>query len=476
MNWGWFDNKYKKAQEENTSPVDLEGLWASLEPEVDAINEERKKKRRAAFWLFFFGTAVLIGGIYFGFCSNSETNSQAELSSNKKIENIEISSQEINTEKLNAVKRTNSNSDKKEINLANKKNNKTFSDHKKEKIKSSLKSSKDNTSSQTKKKPISIGAPNKTTERITKQKNTNTNHPIKSKFDKVRINRINTKKESKINWQLPELIKIEKLSNPIVDKNIKSFEDSEKNSDEGQADTTPNKSIKYNLLISGGINYSRPEFGANENGNAFIQQLNDKSTSTLEAINFGIGFNARHKTGIGIRTGLEYLRLNEKVEFNSNSINNDSIFGVQYFVVNLNSDTIPVMGNVPNEISTSVEKRFFNNYTFWNIPLVVSYLQVGEKWAWGAEVGLIANIRMETEGRYLLSETEDAELENISQTNIGLSYQLGLMIQRQLNDNVALTLAPKATYFSKDFTKNAVSPFSKKYSLYGVDLRLSYFF
>ena len=478
MNWGWFDNKYRKVKEEENSSVDLGELWAAIEPEVDKINAERKNKRRIVFWMFFMGAGILIGGLYFGIYINSTLNYSKSLTKNNNIEKTDfneiITKSEKSNSKVNTEKELNS------IELGTiKKSNKINS-----KAIGTIEISENNSKTQTRKslshfneKIKSIIIQDKKEDVLLKS---NLPTPIE-KYEKAShsIKKVHLKKVRKINWSLPELLIIKNPNEEISKTNSNLIKDREKNKDFDKAfgiPTNSKKPIEYSLLYSSGASITSLTIGETANSNSAIRQLNSSSTFGLEALHFGIGINARHNSGIGLQSGIEYMRINEKIELSINSVNNDSIWSVQYYVVNLNNDTLEVRGNVPHEIRTEVDKRFYNNYTIWNVPIVISCLKEAEKWAWGMEAGININVKISTKGKYLLSETEDENLSRISPSKIGLSYHIGMSLQRRLNEKIAISLNPRATYFAKDFTNNAVAPFSKKYSFYGADLRLSYIF
>jgi len=123
-----------------------------------------------------------------------------------------------------------------------------------------------------------------------------------------------------------------------------------------------------------------------------------------------------------------------------------------------------------------VDKRFYNHYSLWNIPLSINYSRSTQNWNLGIEAGINFNLKTTSEGRYFLNEAEDEDLSKITETKMGLSYQFGLLVERQITDNFSISLNPRVIRFSKDFTKNSVAPFSKNYMLYGADLRLKYTF
>lgn len=62
MNWEKFTNRFRKDARRQEDEVDMDALWAALEPEVDELNRKGKKRRPFFFWLLFGGVLALGAG------------------------------------------------------------------------------------------------------------------------------------------------------------------------------------------------------------------------------------------------------------------------------------------------------------------------------------------------------------------------------------------------------------------------------
>jgi len=63
MNWENLQNKMQQdaSQQEVDLDVDIDDIWASIEPEVDLINQKKRKKRFFFFWFIGLGLVLVVG-------------------------------------------------------------------------------------------------------------------------------------------------------------------------------------------------------------------------------------------------------------------------------------------------------------------------------------------------------------------------------------------------------------------------------
>ena len=72
MNWDNLQNRMQRDASQKEVKVDIDEIWAAIEPEVDAINQERRKKKFPFFWMFgLLGLMLTMGGVFYLFNNNT---------------------------------------------------------------------------------------------------------------------------------------------------------------------------------------------------------------------------------------------------------------------------------------------------------------------------------------------------------------------------------------------------------------------
>ena len=83
MNWDRLKNRIQQDASKKEVKVDVDEIWAAIEPAVDDINNERRKKRFFFFWLVGLGFVLALSSIYF---INNKNTSDAKLVNFEKME------------------------------------------------------------------------------------------------------------------------------------------------------------------------------------------------------------------------------------------------------------------------------------------------------------------------------------------------------------------------------------------------------
>ncbi|MFK7807891.1 MAG: hypothetical protein AB8F74_08855, partial [Saprospiraceae bacterium] len=105
MKWDGFKNRLKKESHEQKQDVDIDAIWAAIEPEVDAINEKDKDRKEFVFWLFFGGILALTTGLFF-YVMNGEIEGEIVAAENIEIEIIEKENKKIENSTNNSFRNT----------------------------------------------------------------------------------------------------------------------------------------------------------------------------------------------------------------------------------------------------------------------------------------------------------------------------------------------------------------------------------
>jgi hypothetical protein len=115
----------------------------------------------------------------------------------------------------------------------------------------------------------------------------------------------------------------------------------------------------------------------------------------------------------------------------------------------------------------------------YDIPLLIGYQQILGKWRIGGQVGVFANLSLKTRGQILQNDSTSLDIganqASIFKSKVGLSYQLGLSLSRNILPNLELNFSPTLRYLPNDFTVREYGV-SQKYFLINARLGLRYTF
>ena len=497
MKWPLFENKIKSELSAHRSEVDIDVLWSAIEPGVDAMNQSKHKKRFSIIWFLFAGVLLLGSGVGLYFLNNSETAVSKTVSD--KIANNKINNGDetvINIPSNNAeiiienIKETNPIIDNQTENNSN--SNSSFN-------------SNDNNSSKDNKKIASLVPPVAENSKIKNQKSAegifNKTMQIKVTNKKndleIPINEAITKngatiifgntleKEniilntiSRINTPPIPLFKttknIPKIKIPAL-KGVLAGNPKQPGMPDEKRHPMGKKEFKFSIAANGGISYANRSLSGIDSTENDLIKLRGRTEKQLETSHLGVKLNMRHKSGFELSSGLQYTRIVERFDYHENITTTDSIQGILYYAVNPNNDTIAVSGTVPHTTHTAIEKKYYNRYTMFDIPVLAGYFKENENWSYGAQAGVFANIFLNTEGQFLTDPKNSIDIKDLFKSSVGMSYYLGFSGGYKLGDQVEISASPYVRYFPKNFAKTGY-PISQKYTLFGLDVRFRYWF
>ncbi len=491
MKWQLFENKIKEKLSGHRTGVDVDALWNTIEPDVDAINAQNRNKRRGLVWFLFFGLLLLGSSVGFYFLNNTENEKLIKnriekiadgnlLNDNKEVTSPNTDRNENNEKSILALKilekddtggvlyEYNEKPKQQLFNGINKPNNETINQNRTEIILNSVAG-----------------------------KNTLLNNPngklISESIIIENIQNVDLEKTQAPMVRTPELIqklKTAPLSFLIYEKEITAYFTKpislvetkpiiENPADlvlpEEKRHRTSKNAVRFSVGLNAGISYADRSLGeADSVGNEYLK-IRETTEKSLETVHFGLQFNARHKSGFEITSGIQYTRITELFEIENETVNTDSIPGIKYYGVNPNNDTIPVFGMVPHTTTIQKHKKYYNRYTMFDIPVLVGYHHENGNWSLGAQAGIFANISLKASGRFLIDESEDVDIEPNFKSSVGLSYYIGFSAGYKLSDNLEINISPYVRHFTKNFTQPSYS-LSQKYTLYGINAGINYWF
>lgn len=481
MKWQLFENKISKELSNHTSDVDIQNLWESLEPEVDAINNQRKK-RRGFIWFFLGGLLLIAAGGAFLFLPNevSESEEISEVVTLKsdfpEVKEEDVQSKELTGEE--AVSRLKSNDYGKVSERVTQQattNSILFSSPKKthldkglDKSKLVLLTSKKDRFEEklTEKKAenstidLSVNDPQleeaKTIDLVVK--NEKTTEQIEEKRDDVK------KENEEVNT--PDIIEENMVSetNDLIETTTELGEDKVEKE-------TKRSPFKFAFATQTSISFTDRVLEEKTDTFSNLRALRDVSERMLETTQFGLRFSVGHQSGFELTSGVNCTQINELFRYNESVISQDSVDGIQFFVRTLENELDTIYGKVPVTRTTTLNKKYYNKYRMIEVPILLGWSTKIRKVRVGAQAGIFANISTTTSGRVLKNATEDTDVETdeIYKTNVGLSYYFGISAGYALSNNFEIYASPFARIFSESFTKENYG-LTQKYRLYGINV------
>jgi hypothetical protein len=455
MKWQQFENKVKAALQGHKSVVDADAVWAAIEPQVDALN--RRKKRRGFVWFWLLGMALALGAWgYFYQTKNSRgdiENMPQKLAAEPVAQNKPVPEVAGNN---SAVSNT--------PQLANKEADAAFSGqhvaknqvpvrHRAENRRAyiPMQKSGDIAPNILETKPVYVGK-TITDDSIESMAEVNKNEasaPTTLPFLPIDLKYIPENKKP----ELPTYTWEEKPLQPIYRK-------------------------KYFLSagIQGSISFVDRNLEAVDTALRLLS-LREMNERELEAFQLGLRLTLRHRSGLGLTTGLNFTQINEQYRYYSTVIQVDTVPGIKYLVINLNNDTIPIYGDVPLQTKTSLKKEYYNNYRMFEVPVLAGYHLRHRNFSLAVQAGVFVNLRLSATGRVLETPTQDVDIEaaGIYKSNIGLNYYFGFSAGYFINDNIEAYISPFMRYMPENIAKQSYG-LKQSYNLYGVNIGAAWHF
>lgn len=491
MKWQQFKNRLKKDAQQQEADVDLDALWNALEPQVDELNKQ-PRKRRFIFWLFF--TGVLIAGT--GWFFLLENNSRVEVAYDEGISVEKIAENELIVKRENpSITTAAQNKNQAALSTATPDPNDgsnaiaNVPAETKQVIETTPKNI--TTSSITTPLPFQKTTFSKTPRlSITKNKTastvTNKTHnaledtksatPVSKEIEKTK-----TLVTSKALLPLPkqQSLLTSEESLLLLSKNYLPSALKEYSAEKTSANKKAKSSIQFSVEVLGGISYVNRSLKAKNIAADELLNIRDKYETNLEASHYGVALGLQHTAGFRFSLGLQSTSIAERYQWAETLSEVDSILGVQVLRINLDGDTIPIMGMIPQTTTTEGVKDIYNTYRLIDIPIRIAYQRSFGKWNAGLELGVLANISLKTAGIIPDEKLEDVDIKtqqsSLFKSKIGLSYQIGLVVSRSISDHFELSFSPTVRFIPKDFSVSEYG-LSQKYSLIGGNIGLHYRF
>ncbi len=494
-----FDKSIQQNILAHNSDVDINAIWAAIEPQVDVINQQQENKRRRIFWLSLLMAALLLltGSLYF-----FNTPNNTDVAASASVENPVMAEQ--NSSSATAAAPNNISTAAiapvaSEINTTS-----TSENHSSAITTNSLSSNATTTTNQassshtTQKEavptpiqnvsalPTAPSPPAATTRVVIDKEDTAPTAnilPLDSQQDRsesmANVPEVTT--PTQVNLSLFSGISSKNYSLLTVPEYQLSDELKLKASQLGSGPGwTGGSRNPYSLDIQLGIAFPHRRLsGPSDSINSMVLDQRIQTESPLEAIQLGIQINRQFRSGLEVSAGLHYGRITERFDYNTTLTTVDTIDGIVAYSIQINGDTIPIMGKVPVTTQTFLRKKIYNRYQLLDIPLLVGYRMQANNFIVGVQAGVMANVFLRTKGRILNASGLDQSIKNsdsdLFKSNVTFSYYFSFTTAYEIMPGIQLSFTPYAHIYPKSFTGSG-NDLSQKYTLAGLKAGIRYQF
>ncbi len=209
---------------------------------------------------------------------------------------------------------------------------------------------------------------------------------------------------------------------------------------------------------------------------ALLERRKETETS-LESLRAGIAIRFNHHTGVYLKAGLEIGRLRERLDY---SVGQDTSYTLENQIIdweiNTNGDSIPIFGTQTVTISSSKSWKVFNEFTTFDVPVLLGYQQKFGNWGVYGEIGAIFNISLTKKGMILDNTmTTPSELDPFFQSKNGIHLTAGIGASYRIADNVYVFASPNAKWSMSDFNDENY-PINQRFHSYSILIGVGYEF
>ena len=480
MKKDFFYNWHKDKLQNHDVDVDVDALWAAIEPEVDGINDRRKKRK--GFYLFLFGLFFFVlGAGFMGLLMPSLTSDPAHITNTNNTEtfaNKEGTQIDINNNaNLYTTQTTKTSVDNASTNATPKTNSSTL-------IPSEISSSSKKVSHDDIRRKPSQDRPQNITPKVhlrperfiseTKRVKHNSQNTL---LNPTGSNLASANNESEIAvserltaMETIPLLSLQNVSSSLASEDLPSQEiELKKKSD-----------FQLSIGLYSGLAFVNRSLSIKNDDDAdALLQLRESSEKSLELINQGIKIGVQHKSGFFGSVGFQYARIAERFQFDEDVLKSDSIPNqIIGFSNNLLGQRNPIIGAVPNNTEFELEYDFFNNYHLLEIPLTLGYTKRLSLWSVGVRGSYVQNISLRTKGRILNSSYEVVNItgeNDIFKNKLSASFEGAVLTSYRLAPRIELGLEVYYRHIPDSITRSQYV-LDQNYDWIGLNTSLSYLF
>ena len=480
MKKDFFYNWHKDKLQNQTTDVDVDEIWAAIEPEVDGINAGRKKRK--GFFLFLFGLFFFILGAGFMLLLRPSTTSKTSHITN--TDHTKVTTPKVGTQiDINTVAER---IESENISIPPTTENKVHKTNSSTLIPSEISSSSKKASHVIIHTEPTTNRPQNITSKVyLKDKNFNSGTTeIMQNQGSNSITR-STSNSSLIsaNYTSDD----EKIERPSALETIPTL--SPKDVSYSSSDDLPiqqaialkkKSAFRFSLGLYSGVGLVNRSLSVKtDTDGAQLLQLREASEKSLELLNSGIKFGIQHKSGLFGSIGFQYARVAERFQFDEDVLQLDSLPNqVIGFSNNLLGDRNIIRGTVPNNTVFDLEYNFYNNYHLLEIPLTLGYKKTLSLWSIGVRGSYIQNVSLRTKGRIFNGPIDVANItgdNDIFKNKLNASFEGALLSSYRLAPRIELGLEVYYRHIPESITRSQYA-LDQNYNWIGINTTLNYLF
>lgn len=477
MNWNRLTNKVRKDLYNYQSQEDGGDIWDAIEANVDTINSHNRKGGQRRFIIFF---VLLLGASFLTYSLLQNKSIHAKIADpqlTQNIENHEFKQHQTAANTSNAIAHTSPHTI--EINDTPIKNDIINT---RVQVSKNLNATKKITNlyeeENTNYNNIVSAAKTKEVRRISPN-HTYANHSNQQKYTTV-SNLLKTTSKSKQS----DLVGISKM-NYLLLKNFpndfsqelpsKQFIPYEENSDD---EINKKKNSRLSFGFDFGYIHTTKQLTENQSDVQDFIDLRNETENTLEAIHASLTGEYAINSKLSIVSGIDYTRINESFRFLEIDEVTSTEVGEKFVLIG--DGVNPTNFNLRGEIDVSeisiTDYQLYNRYELIDIPFLLSYKWTKNKWSYGVQAGVVANVQLNGKGRILDTIQKSDDIENINhlKSNLGLSFSLHGILEYHLKPAFSVVFLPNVRFFPNDFSREDYQ-LKERYQFIGTDIGFRYY-
>jgi len=504
-----FDIHAKNLLGDHEEFINTEALWDDVQAE---LYPERKKKFA---WIWFSASSILALILFAGYISYvGGTNDTLDVApgdtieTTVKVENeiafVEIKTDDLDKPVLNTQKQTVEAINNATPQISKAQNNKKSSIVKDEQLPLNkiTESPILHSNNKTEKTPsskdelASTPTPSKESEKSSLQKSntTDANNNTSEILVKTAIEETE-KSEPEINDSTQEIIaetNLEEIESQETKQivaptekqpEIITLEEEKENEEAAESAEEISKKLKRNFSVGvgfrAGISNSLTTLTASNEDAIPLRTLRNESETNLETIDLGIDLLLKHRSGVYLSTGIDYLRAARKLEYKFEDEFTDSIPGITRIIVHpVTMDSTFEEGIITRTTVNSRNKETYNNLHIINIPIQIGASLRHEQWSFGIQGGALFNVFINRKGEIFDSEDSFYDLStdenNWFRDNLGVSFQGSALIGYHFSENFQIVGGP--SFRSTLTVSEAINPVQQSQTGIGLQVAARYWF
>lgn len=483
MNKDFFYTWHKRTLQKHTEEVDIDAIWAAIEPQVDAVNVERKRRRGFLFFLSLACIGIIAAGFFSLFVNKAPVNTQHISNSSNTIARTTKEGTHIDaniskhliepvqngTPTAAATKHTTSTATN---TLSSQSILSPSLKLKDDSIQENVwRSSRKNSSPK-----VHLATPYLPAQDVDLGVSvlTLSNSANSNKIAETNSTSLTLENHIRQEVDLPLALPVITQVNPLL------IEDN---------DELPAKKVmvnkkapfEFSMGLYTGLAVVQKRLSTKSDSDAEnLLQLRQETERNLELWNNGIKAKIKHQSGIHFSVGLQYARLAEQLNYDADHVVEDSIANqIIGYSNSLLGDRNPIYGYAPNNTEYDVVYDFYNYYHFLEIPVSIGYQKQFKDWNFGLRTTYVQNISLATKGRILDSPFSAIDLKNNTaspfKNKLAGSFEGGLTAGYRISPHLELGFEAYLRHMPNSISKDAYS-INQQYSWTGLNASIQYIF